>query len=58
MTLARRIHDQRRSPVMLFISGYGLHPPAEVSALGRLLPTPFTPGQLLDAVHGALADSS
>jgi PAS domain S-box-containing protein len=58
MTLARRIHDQRRSPVMLFISGYGLHPPAEVSALGRLLPKPFTPGQLLDAVHGALADSS
>jgi hypothetical protein len=41
---------------MLFVSGYSHHMPAELVAFGRLLPKPFTPAQLLEAVRGTLEE--
>ena len=59
MTLAHRLHEQgSHRHRMLFISGYSRHRPAELLAFGRLLPKPFTPAQLLEAVRGMLEEPS
>jgi CheY-like chemotaxis protein len=55
MTLAHRLHEDGSSRHrMLFISGYSHHMPAELAVFGRLLPKPFTPAQLLEAVLGTI----
>ncbi len=54
MTLAQRLHAGGRVLPMLFISGYSQETPTDLAAFGRLLPKPFTPAQLLEAVRGAL----
>jgi two-component system cell cycle sensor histidine kinase/response regulator CckA len=56
MSLARRLHERGNGPRMLFISGYSRHTPTELVTFGRLLPKPFTPAQLLDAVRGAIEE--
>jgi two-component system cell cycle sensor histidine kinase/response regulator CckA len=57
MTLAQRLRDRGHAPPMLFISGYSHETPAELAAFGRLLPKPFTPAQLLEAVRGAMDEA-
>jgi PAS domain S-box-containing protein len=57
MALAKHVHAlPRAAPQMLFISGYSQHMPADLSPYGSLLPKPFTPAQLLEAVQRALND--
>jgi two-component system cell cycle sensor histidine kinase/response regulator CckA len=51
MTLAQRLRERRNTPPLLFISGYSSHTPAELEVFGRLLPKPFSPAQLLEAVQ-------
>ena len=50
LALAKRLRREGREPRMLFISGYSRHAPSEIAAFGQLLPKPFTPAQLLEAV--------
>jgi PAS domain S-box-containing protein len=54
ISLARRLRERGIACRMLFISGFGDHASAEVAAFGPLLPKPFTPAQLLDAVRDAI----
>jgi two-component system cell cycle sensor histidine kinase/response regulator CckA len=54
MALARRLQERGSRPRMLFISGYSNHSPTELVPFGRLLPKPFTPAQLIEAVRGAM----
>jgi two-component system cell cycle sensor histidine kinase/response regulator CckA len=54
MALARRLDDKGSRARLLFISGYSNDAPTELLAFGRLLPKPFTPAQLLEAVRGAM----
>jgi PAS domain S-box-containing protein len=56
-TLARRLHELGKGTRMLFISGYSDLAASELAQLGKLLPKPFSPAQLLDAVQAALEDS-
>jgi PAS domain S-box-containing protein len=56
--LARRLRERTSRSRVLFISGYSDHTPAELVPLGRVLPKPFTPVQLLDAVRSALEDEA
>ncbi len=56
LALARRLREQGVEPRMLFISGYSNHAPTDIAAFGQLLPKPFTPVQLLNAVVRALED--
>jgi PAS domain S-box-containing protein len=54
--LARRLRELGRRARVLFISGYSDHAASELADLGRLLPKPFTPAQLLEAVRSAIED--
>jgi PAS domain S-box-containing protein len=54
VTLAERLRGQNHGTRILFISGYSQHAGADLLGLGRLLPKPFTPAQLLDAVRDVL----
>jgi two-component system, cell cycle sensor histidine kinase and response regulator CckA len=56
MTLAQRLSERGSRARMLFISGYSNHTPTELEAFGQLLPKPFTPAQLLEAVRGAIEE--
>jgi two-component system, cell cycle sensor histidine kinase and response regulator CckA len=57
MTLAQRLAERKDPPPMLFISGYSHETPADLAVFGRLLPKPFTPAQLLEAVRRAMDGS-
>jgi two-component system, cell cycle sensor histidine kinase and response regulator CckA len=52
--LAKRLQARGQLPRMLFISGYSDRAQAELVAYGPLLPKPFTPTRLLEAVAAAL----
>ncbi len=56
LTLARRLRERGMAARMLFISGFSDHASVELAAFGRLLPKPFTPAQLLEAVRDAMDD--
>jgi PAS domain S-box-containing protein len=56
LTLTKRLFDKGSRPRVLFISGYSNDTPLELAAFGRLLPKPFTPQQLLEAVRAAIDD--
>jgi CheY-like chemotaxis protein len=56
VSLARRLHERGHGPKMLFISGYSRHTPTELVSFGRLLPKPFAPAQLIEAVRAAIED--
>jgi two-component system cell cycle sensor histidine kinase/response regulator CckA len=56
MTLARHLRERGSGSRLLFISGYSNHAPSELLPFGRLLPKPFTPAQLIEAVQAALED--
>jgi PAS domain S-box-containing protein len=58
VALARRLLERDRRRPVLFISGYSDHTPNELAPLGRLLPKPFTPAQLLEAVRASLEDAA
>jgi two-component system, cell cycle sensor histidine kinase and response regulator CckA len=58
LTLAQRLDERGSRPHMLFISGYSNHTPTDLLPFGRLLPKPFTPAQLIDAVHRAMEDAA
>jgi PAS domain S-box-containing protein len=57
VALARRLRERGRRQRVVFISGYSAHAPGELEGLGRLLPKPFTPAQLLEAVRVAMGDA-
>jgi CheY-like chemotaxis protein len=52
--LARRLRELGSGARVLFISGYADLGSSELAPLGKLLPKPFTPAQLLEAVRAAL----
>jgi CheY-like chemotaxis protein len=51
VALVRRLRERGVRINALFISGYSTHAAGELEALGRVLPKPFTPAQLLEAVR-------
>jgi two-component system, cell cycle sensor histidine kinase and response regulator CckA len=57
LDLAKQLEASGQLPRMVFISGYSDHAQAELAAYGSLLPKPFTPLQLLEAVAVALGGS-
>ena len=54
LALAQHLRERRGRPPLLFISGYSHDTPTELDPFGRLLPKPFTPAQLLEAVRDAV----
>jgi PAS domain S-box-containing protein len=52
--LARRLRERGSRARVLFISGYSDLANSDLADLGKLLPKPFTPAQLLEAVRAAL----
>jgi two-component system cell cycle sensor histidine kinase/response regulator CckA len=57
VALAQRLHERGNRPPLLFISGYSTHTAAELEAFGRLLPKPFAPAQLLEAVRATIDEA-
>jgi two-component system, cell cycle sensor histidine kinase and response regulator CckA len=54
LALVRRLRERGLGTRVLFISGYSNDTPGELLPFGRLLPKPFTPAQLLEAVRAAI----
>ena len=58
LALAEHLHQRGALPLVLFVSGYSDHAPAELMPYGSLLPKPFNAAQLLSSVARTLDDAS